>query len=95
MWTFFTILFYSGLALFLGLGSAWQMDDQGWRRLTFRFGLFFLVMAALNEVVWRTQSTDFWVSFKVFGIMGLTLVFAIAQAPLMKRHHRPETTPDR
>jgi len=68
------------------MGSAWAMDDEGWRKLTFRFGLFFLVMAALNEAVWRTQSTDFWVNFKVFGIIGLTLVFAMSQAPLISRH---------
>ncbi len=97
--TLFAVILLGGLALGRPLlkplmGAAWQMDDQGWRRLTFRFGLFFLAMAALNEMVWRTQSTDFWVSFKVFGIMGLTLLFAIAQAPLMKRHHHPEATPD-
>jgi intracellular septation protein len=69
------------------MGTAWSMDDQGWRKLTFRFALFFLAMAGLNEAVWRTQSTDFWVSFKVFGILGLTLLFALAQTPLMRRHH--------
>jgi intracellular septation protein len=68
------------------LGTAWQMDDLGWRKLTLRFGLFFAAMAVLNEVVWRTQSTDFWVNFKVFGIMGLTLVFALSQAQLMQLH---------
>ncbi len=68
------------------LGSAWQMNDEGWRRLTFRFGLFFAAMALLNELVWRTQSTDFWVSFKVFGIMGLTFVFILTQLPLLNRH---------
>ena len=68
------------------LGAAWQMDDLGWRKLTLRFALFFAAMAVLNEAVWRTQSTDFWVTFKVFGIMGLTLLFAIAQAGLMQRH---------
>ena len=75
------------------MGAAWQMDDQGWRQLTLRFGLFFIAMAVLNEAVWRTQTTDFWVNFKVFGIMGLTLVFAIAQAPLMKRHQSPDSSP--
>ncbi len=69
------------------MGAAWTMDDQGWHKLTFRFGLFFIAMAALNEAVWRTQSTDFWVSFKVFVILGLTFVFAISQAPVMRRHH--------
>lgn len=72
------------------LGKSWPMDDIGWHKLTFRFGLFFVAMAILNEVVWRTQSTDFWVAFKVFGILGLTLAFAASQAPLMMRHHCPE-----
>ena len=95
----FAVILLGGLAFGRPLlkplmAAAWQMDDEGWRRLTFRFGLFFVAMAALNELVWRTQSTDFWVNFKVFGIMGLTLLFAIAQAPLLKRHHRPEPTSD-
>ncbi len=74
------------------MGTAWQMEEEGWRRLTLRFALFFATMAGLNEAVWRTQSTDVWVTFKVFGIMGLTLLFAIAQAPLMKRYHTPEAS---
>lgn len=77
------------------LGTAWQMTDAGWRALTLRFGLFYIAMAFLNELVWRTQSESFWVTFKVFGIMGLTLVFVIAQAPLMTRHRLAEvSTPD-
>jgi intracellular septation protein len=88
----FAAVLFGGLALGRPLlkplmGAAWSMDDQGWRKLTVRFALFFLAMAALNEAVWRTQSTDFWVNFKVFGILGLTLVFAFAQTPLMRRHH--------
>jgi len=73
------------------LGAALPpMDDAGWRRLTLRYGLFFIAMAALNEAVWRTQSTDFWVTFKVFGIVALTLVFGVAQVPLITRHRLPE-----
>jgi intracellular septation protein len=72
------------------LGAAWPMDETGWRRLSLRFGLFFAAMAALNEAVWRTQSTDVWVAFKVFGLVGLTLVFSIAQVPLMTRHRLAE-----
>ncbi len=68
------------------IGTAWPMDDLGWRRLTFRFGCFFAVMAVVNEAVWRTQSTDFWVTFKVFGLMGLTFVFGMLQMPLLNRH---------
>ena len=74
------------------LGAAWQMNDEGWRRLTLRFGVFFAAMALLNEAVWRTQSTDFWVSFKVFGIMGLTFVFITDPAPPAQplSHRRPD-----
>ena len=62
------------------------MSDAGWRGLTFRYGLFFIAMAALNEIIWRTQSTDFWVNFKVFGIMALTIAFIMMQMPFMNRH---------
>ncbi len=71
------------------LGAAWPMDDLGWRRLSLRFAIFFLVMAALNEAVWRTQTTDVWVMFKVFGLFGMTMVFSLAQVPLMTRHRLP------
>ena len=68
------------------LDSVFALTDEGWRKLTFRWGLFFFALAALNEVVWRTQSEDFWVNFKVFGIMPLTIAFALAQTPLLMRH---------
>ncbi|MEQ8355622.1 MAG: septation protein A [Kiloniellaceae bacterium] len=68
------------------LGSAWALEDAGWHKLSLRFALFFLFMAALNEVVWRTQSTDFWVTFKVFGIMALTFVFVAIQVYFMRSH---------
>ncbi|MCK4869447.1 MAG: septation protein A [Alphaproteobacteria bacterium] len=68
------------------LGKAWQLDDAGWNKLTVRFGLFFMAMAGLNELVWRTQTTDFWVSYKVFGTMGLILVFTMTQVGLIHRH---------
>lgn len=68
------------------LGAAWPMDETGWRRLSFRFGLFFAVMAGVNEAVWRSLSTDAWVAFKVFGLTGATFLFALAQVPLMNRH---------
>jgi intracellular septation protein len=62
------------------------MTDAGWKGLTLRYGLFFVAMAILNEIVWRTQSTDFWVNFKVFGIMALTIGFILLQMPFMNRH---------
>ena len=67
------------------MGSAWHMTDKGWRILTLRFSLFFFLSATLNEAIWRTQSTDFWVNFKVFGLMGLTFVFIVSQILLLKR----------
>ncbi len=72
------------------LGEGLQLTDAGWRILTRRWGLFFLFLAALNEAVWRSVSTDAWVNFKVFGLLGLTLVFAVAQTPLMMRHQVEE-----
>jgi intracellular septation protein len=70
--------------------SVFRLTDEGWRKLTFRWGLFFLVLAVLNEVVWRTVSTDMWVNFKVFGIMPLTIVFTLFQLPLINRYALPE-----
>jgi intracellular septation protein len=67
------------------LDSVMHLSEEGWRKLTLRWGLFFFVLAALNEVVWRTQTTDFWAGFKAFGIMPLTIVFALTQVPLIMR----------
>ncbi|MBM3486329.1 MAG: septation protein A [Alphaproteobacteria bacterium] len=71
------------------VGAAFPMDDAGWRGLTLRFAIFFVAMAALNEFVWRTQSTDFWVNFKVFGLLALTFIFVALQLPFMTRHRLP------
>jgi intracellular septation protein len=65
--------------------SAFKLTDEGWTKLTFRWGLFFFALAILNEIVWRNFSTDFWVTFKVFGIMPLTLLFTLSQLPLLSR----------
>jgi len=70
----------------LVLDTVFQLTDEGWRKLTFRWGVFFFVLAAINEVVWRTQTLDTWVNFKVFGIMPLTVAFALAQTPLILKH---------
>src|SRR6201988_306555 len=64
-----------------------NLTARGWRILTARWALFFFAMAILNEVIWRTQSTDFWVGSKAFGVIPLTMGFAIAQMPLIKRFH--------
>lgn len=72
------------------LGTVLSLSDEGWRMLGIRWAWFFLVLAVLNEIVWRNFSTDMWVNFKVFGIMPLTLVFSAFQAPLIMRHQLPE-----
>jgi intracellular septation protein len=72
------------------LESVLSLDEEGWRKLTFRWGVFFFVLAGLNELVWRTQSTDTWINFKVFCIMPLTMTFAILQTPLLSRHQLPQ-----
>ncbi len=66
--------------------SAFHLDAEGWRKLTLRWGLFFLFLAIVNEVVWRNFSTDTWVAFKVWGIMPITLLFTFSQMPLIMRH---------
>ncbi|MFP6727948.1 MAG: septation protein A [Alphaproteobacteria bacterium] len=73
------------------MGNMFAMSDRGWRILTFRWACFFVVLAILNEIVWRNTSTDTWVSFKVFGIMPLTILFSISQLPTMNRHKLIET----
>ncbi|MDP3897523.1 MAG: septation protein A [Mesorhizobium sp.] len=66
--------------------SAFKLDAEGWRKLTLRWGLFFLFLAVVNEVVWRNFSEATWVAFKVWGIMPITLVFTLSQMPLIMRH---------
>ena len=75
------------------LDMALHLDRRGWVTLTFRWGLFFFFLAALNEAVWRTQTDTFWAGFKVFGTMPITILFALAQIPLILRHEvqAPET----
>ena len=74
---------------------AQHMDETGWRQLTWRWGIFFLALAVLNELVWRNASTAAWVSFKVWGIIPLIFLFALAQTPFVMKHHiEPEKTAD-
>ncbi len=70
----------------LVMGEAVKLTEAAWRTLSIRWGLFFLFLAVLNEVVWRSVSTDAWVNFKVFGLLPITLVFALANAPFMSKH---------
>jgi len=68
------------------MGETMPMDNEGWMIFTQRWVMFFIFMAALNEVVWRSQTTEFWVAFKTFGSLPLTFVFLALQWPLLKRH---------
>lgn len=67
------------------MGSAVPMNDEGWRKLSLRFSYFSLVLALLNEIVWRTQTTEIWVHFKVWGLLILTCIFIVFQLPMMRR----------
>ena len=93
--TIVNIIFGTALLVALAFGKpllpvvldvALNLDRRGWEKLTLRWGVFFFVLAALNEVVWRTQSDQVWATFKVFGTMPITIVFALAQIPLILRH---------
>lgn len=72
------------------LGTSIKMEREGWEIFTRRFSFFFFSMALLNEFVWRTQSTDFWVNFKVFGILILTIIFLVGQLKLLQRFIKEE-----
>src|SRR6266850_7596692 len=66
--------------------AVFDLTGEGWRKLTLRWAIFFLALAVLNEIVWRTQTTDFWVNFKVFGVVPLTFIFAALQYPLLQKY---------
>jgi len=100
IYVLFGAVLLSGLALgkpLLGMvfDSVFQLTEEGWRKLTLRWALFFFALAVLNEIVWRSQSTDVWVSFKVFGVVPLTFVFAALQYPLLTKYAVPEKTEER
>ena len=83
-------LFFNKLWLKPLFGGQFTMPDHAWRTITWRFVMFFVVAAALNEAIWRTQSTDLWVTFKVFGLMGMTFVFIISQLPFINKHNEED-----
>jgi intracellular septation protein len=96
VYSMFAILLAAGLLmkkpmLELLLGPVFNLTEEGWRKLTLRWALFFVGMALLNELIWRNFSTDAWVSFKAFGFLPLTFLFAVAQVPLMQRYGEPDT----
>ena len=72
--------------------QVFNLTPHGWRLLTARWALFFLGMTILNEAIWRTQSTDFWVAFKALGVIPLTMIFGVIQMPLIKRYHLEPAT---
>jgi intracellular septation protein len=101
VYSMFALLLAAGLLLKKPLlellfGSAFALTEEGWRKLTHRWIAFFIAMAIVNELVWRNFSTDTWVSFKAFGFLPLTLLFTLAQMPLLQRHGLPpQETADR
>jgi intracellular septation protein len=78
--------FFNKPVLKMLLNSSMKLTDEGWSLMNKLWSGFFIFLALLNEIVWRTQTTDVWVNFKVFGIMGITIVFTIIQIPLLKKH---------
>ena len=87
----FAVILYGGILInkpllkYL-LGAALKLEEVGWKILTQRWIGFFIALAVLNEIVWRTQSTDVWVNFKVFGILPITFIFTMTQFPLIKKY---------
>ena len=79
------VVFKQSLLKYL-LGATLQLEEKGWKILTQRWIGFFIALAILNEIIWRTQSTDLWVSFKVFGILPITFIFTMTQFPLIKKY---------
>jgi len=91
LYTMFAALLVGGLAfnrLFIKylLAQSFQLAEPAWRTLTWRWSVFFLALAIINEFVWRNTSTDTWVAFKVWGVIPLTLIFALSQTPFIARH---------
>ena len=91
----FAIILYGGVILkkpllkYL-LGAALKLEEEGWKILTHRWIAFFIALAILNEIIWRTQSTNLWVNFKVFGILPITFLFTISQFSLIKKYQIEE-----
>jgi intracellular septation protein len=94
--TLFGVILLGGLFFFKTsllryvFDSAFRIDEEGWNKLTFRWGLYFIAMAVVNEIIWRNFSTDFWVAFKVWGFTPLAIIFTMSQMPLIHRHSLEE-----
>jgi intracellular septation protein len=94
----FAAVMFGGLVmrkhpLKLLLGEAFEMPDGAWRKLTLRYGVFFAAMAVLNEAIWRTQSDDVWVLFRFPGLMVLTVIFSLSQAPFLMKYMKGAELP--
>lgn len=74
--------------------AAFNLDDEGWKKLTIRWGIFFFFLALINEIVWRNFSTDFWVAFKVWGVMPISMVFMVFQMRVVMQHSLDNDTDD-
>jgi intracellular septation protein len=83
-------LYFGKSFLKIVFDAAFQIDEAGWKKMTFRWGLFFLFLAVINEIVWRNTTTDVWVTFKVWAVMPITLLFTLSQLPLIMRHSTEE-----
>ena len=88
----FAILLLTGKSLFnknfleFFFKSAFQLNEMGWTKLNKRWAYFFIFLALLNEIIWRTQTEIIWVNFKVWGILPLTFIFTALQLPLINKH---------
>ncbi len=87
-------LFFGKSLLGYVFNAAFQLDEEGWRKLTLRWGIFFLFLAVLNEIVWRNFSDAAWINFKVWGTMPITILFTLSQMPLIMRHTVSEPSPE-
>jgi intracellular septation protein len=95
LYGFFGVMLLGGLRfnrLYIkyAFAQAFELDEPGWKKLTVRWGIFFLTLALVNEAVWRSTSTATWVSFKVWGIIPLIFLFALAQTRLVIKHQAPD-----
>jgi intracellular septation protein len=96
LYSLFSAALFFGLAfrrpiLQVMFDGALHLTEAGWRILTWRWAFFFLVLAALNEIVWRSVSESHWVAFKTFGFLPLTVLFAMAQTPVVMKHESAAT----
>ena len=87
-------LFFGRSLIKIVLEDAIKLQDEGWRKLTVRWAVFFVFLAVLNEIVWRSFQTPTWVAFKTFGIMPITFLFMMAQIGLLQKYQLPEDIAD-